>query len=104
MAGLILLIQKGLSRQISRTIILAAATIRWTSDRTKTMKTKYLLVIALGLWTAVMSFAVIAPAITALREPDSSDVAITLLLLGALLALGGSRVAWVSFQHLKRAA
>ena len=68
------------------------------------MKAKYLLTAALGVWTAIISFWVIAPAMTALREPDSSDVAITLLALGALLALGGSRVAWVSAQHLKRAA
>ena len=68
------------------------------------MKAKYLLVIALGLWTAILSFWVITPAIAGLHEPDSSDVAITLLVLGVLLALAGSSVAWVSVKHLRHAA
>jgi hypothetical protein len=71
--------------------------------RLSTVKAKYLLVMALGLWTAIVSFWVITPAMTALRAPESSDMAMTLLVLGVLLALGGSRVAWVSFKHLKRA-
>ncbi|HET6408797.1 MAG TPA: hypothetical protein VFG14_13010 [Chthoniobacteraceae bacterium] len=66
------------------------------------MKAKYLLVIALGLWTAVLSLWVIAPGITALREPEFFDIAIMLLVLGVLLALGGSRLAWVGAKHLKR--
>ena len=68
------------------------------------MKPKYLLVIALGLWTAFVSFLVITPAITALRaQQDISDVAVTLLVLGVLLALGGSRLTWDGIKHLKRA-
>jgi hypothetical protein len=67
------------------------------------MKSKYLLVIALGLWTAILSFWVITPALAELRAPESSDIASTLLILGVLLALGGSRLAWVSVKHLKRA-
>jgi hypothetical protein len=68
------------------------------------MKAKYLLVIVLGLWTAIVSFWVISPAITALRAPESFDVAILLLSLGVLLALGGSRLAWEAVKHLKRDA
>ena len=68
------------------------------------MKAKYLLVIALGLWTAIVSFWVISPAITALRAPESFDVATVLLSLGVLLALGGSRLAWDGVKQLKRAA
>ena len=67
------------------------------------MKAKYLLVIALGLWTAIVSFWVISPAITALRAPESFDLAMVLLSLGVLLALGGSRLAWDGVKHLKRA-
>jgi hypothetical protein len=68
------------------------------------MKTKYLLVSALGLWTAIVSFWVVTPAIAALRAPqDVPELAITLLVLGVLLALGGSRVAWDGIQHFKRA-
>jgi hypothetical protein len=67
------------------------------------MKMKYLLAIALGLWTAIVSFWVITPAIAALRTPESSDIAITLLVLGVLLALGGSRLALSGIKHLKRA-
>jgi hypothetical protein len=66
------------------------------------MKVKYLLIIALGIWTAFSSSLVIAPAIPVLSEPDASDIALTLLLLGVLLALGGSRVAWLSLKQLKR--
>ena len=54
------------------------------------MKTKYLLIVALGIWTALMSFSIIAPTITTLRDSESSDVAIALLILGDLLAFGGS--------------
>jgi hypothetical protein len=68
------------------------------------MKAKYLLVIVLGLWTAIVSFWVISLAITALRAPESFDVAILLLSLGVLLALGGSRLAWDAVKHLKRDA
>jgi hypothetical protein len=68
------------------------------------MKVKYLLVIALGLWSAIVSFWVITPAISALREPNASDIAIVLLVLGVLLALGGSRLALDGIKHLKRAA
>jgi hypothetical protein len=67
------------------------------------MKAKYLLVIALGLWTAIVSFWVISPAITALRAPESFDLSMMLLSLGLLLALGGSRLAWDGVKHLKRA-
>jgi hypothetical protein len=68
------------------------------------MKTKYLLVSALGLWTAILSFWVVTPAITALRaQQDVPEVAITLLVLGVLLAFGGSRVAWDGLKHLNRA-
>ena len=68
------------------------------------MKAKYLLVIALGLWTVIVSFWVISPAITALRAPESFDLAMVLLSLGVLLALGGSRLAWDGVKHLRRAA
>ena len=68
------------------------------------MKTKYLLVIVLGVWTAIVSFWVISPAITALRAPESFSVAIVLLSLGVLLAIGGSRLAWEGVKHLTRAA
>jgi hypothetical protein len=67
------------------------------------MKMKYLLITAVGLWTAIVSFWVITPAITALRSPESSDIAITLLVLGVLLALGGSRLALSGVKHLKHA-
>ena len=65
------------------------------------MKTKYLLVIALGLWTAILSYWVISPAISELRVPESSEVAATLLILGALLALGGSWAAWMGVRNLR---
>jgi hypothetical protein len=68
------------------------------------MKAKYLLVIALGLWTAIVSFWVMSPAITALHSAESFDLAMLLLALGALLALCGSRLAWDGVKHLKRAA
>jgi hypothetical protein len=67
------------------------------------MKAKYLLVIALGLWTTIVSFWVISPAITALRAPEAFDLAMVLLSLGVLLALGGSRLTWDGVKHLKRA-
>ena len=67
------------------------------------MKAKYLLVIALGLWTAIVSLWVIGPAITALRAPESFDLAMLVLSLGVLLGLGGGRLAWDGVKHLKRA-
>jgi hypothetical protein len=67
------------------------------------MKAKYLLVMALGLWTAILSFWVITPAITALRVLEFSEISVMLLILGVLLALSGSRLAWVSVRHLHAA-
>ena len=70
------------------------------------MKAKYqhLLVSALGIWTAIISFWVISPALVTLRDPELSDIALVLLVLGVLLTLGGSRVAWDGYKHFKLAA
>jgi hypothetical protein len=66
------------------------------------MKMKYLLVMGLGLWTAIASFLVIIPAVTALRDDAVFEVAIALLILALLLTLSGTRLAWDAMRRLKR--
>jgi hypothetical protein len=68
------------------------------------MKTKYLLIIAGGIFTTIISFWVIAPAVVAMRDSESSDIALVLLALGVLLALTSSGLVWDGYRHLKRAA
>ena len=68
------------------------------------MKTKYLLVSAAGMFTAIISFWVIEPAALAMQVAESSDIAVALLLLGVLLALGGSRVGWEGYKHFRQAS
>jgi hypothetical protein len=65
------------------------------------MKTKYLLVMGLGVWTAIASFWVIIPAVTALGDEAVFEVAITLLILAGLLTLGGTRLAWDAMRRFK---
>ena len=70
-----------------------------------TMRTKYLLVSALGIWTAVLSCLVVIPrAVDQLAARDVSDVATAVLALATLLAIGGSRAAWDGIKHFRAAA
>lgn len=71
------------------------------------MKSIRLVLIALGLWTLLLSLMVIAPAVAQLRTPQEdalSDASIVLLMLGVLLALGGACLARRGLNYATPAA
>jgi hypothetical protein len=61
---------------------------------------------AVGLWTVLLSFTVMFPAIQhgALQDDAVSDISIAVLLLGVFLALGGGCLALRGMKYRDRAA